>query len=227
MATGRCLTGRNSMIASTVDAVRDGSFSGWTPSRLRTFVSDLRSVIPQVPVTLHPLGFVHFELTHLLAVQNGERVRVHLWDPRLSPQDEAGGIHDHTWALQSAVLHGRIRNSNYRPTPDPEGPYSGSMVSYSQTNTFTAVGNYRLEQLSEVVVHAGETYQIPSRIVHTSELLTSQALTLVVAQPDDQAATVGPLLLLPNGETPSGTEQRTTLAKPDAELLLAQFSATL
>lgn len=211
------------MISETAEQVRLGTLRRWTPHSLQTFVDELSGILADVPVTLHPLGFVHFELTQMLDVQKDERVRVHLWNPLLSPPDSAGGVHDHTWHLRSGVLYGRLLNKNFRPIKDPTGPLTGSIVSYGKTNTFTAAGHYRLDFLKEIVVSAGESYSIPSRIVHESALLSPQALTLVVSQPDDQALELGPLLLTAKGAPASGTEQREVISPARAEQVLFEF----
>ena len=211
------------MIVQAVDRVRLGGLGGWNPASLSEFISELIGLLPEVPVTLHPLGFVHFELTKALEIQNDERVRVHLWNPILSPPDKAGNVHDHTWHLKSGVLHGRLENKNFRPIEDASGPLSGSRVSYGTRNSFTEAGNYRLQLLDETVVSAGETYSIPSRIVHESTLLSAQALTLVISKPDELALELGPLLLSAGPASPLGTEHREVLTSPRAKQILSDL----
>jgi len=212
------------MISKTVDEVRRGHLEGWGSDSLLEFIAELVEVLSEVPVTLHPLGFVHFELTAVLGGQPDERVRVHLWNPLLSPPDSAGGVHDHTWHLKSGVLYGSLLNKNFRPIKDSDGPLAGSRVSYGTTNGFTADGNYRLELLDEAVVTAGETYSIPSRIVHESALRSAQALTLVLSKPDDKALEFGPLLLSADAVPPSGTERREALTTLRAEQILLDLA---
>jgi hypothetical protein len=211
------------MIFETVDNVRRGDLRSWSADALPQFVTELQGTLADIPVSLHPLGFIHFELTEFLGVEDDTRIRVHLWNPLLSPPDSAGGVHDHTWHLKSGVLYGKVLNKNFRPVRDPAGPLTGSLVTYGATNSFTAAGRYRLESAGEVTVAAGETYSIPSRIVHESALLSPQALTLVISQPDEQAHEIGPLLLSASATPPSGTERRELLSAVRAEQILIDF----
>lgn len=213
------------VIEKTIRQVREGHLTGWATPSLEAFLAELRGLLSEVPVSLHPLGFVHFELTDVLGIPDGARVRAHLWDPALSPPDPAGGIHDHTWHLKSGVLFGSVRNSTFRAVPDGAGPLLGSRVSYGVQNVFRPAGRFRLDAIETQTVDMGSCYGIPSRIVHSSELLSSQAFTLVLGEPDALAEEVGPLLLTKESKPPVGTEQRRSLGYEEAEHLLLDFMA--
>lgn len=191
---------------------------------LENLVDEITESIHRVPTTLHPLGFVHFDLTNLAALDDGSFARFHIWDPKLSPPDAGGSIHDHTWGLKSLVLRGKLRNCNYRPLPDQDGPFAATRVIYGRENSFVPVGRYSLELVSDRTLRELDTYSIPSRLVHESTLLSSVAVTFVVGTPDDTANTHGPLLLNHHSQFCSGTSRRERLSDTRGLSLLHHLS---
>ena len=150
----------------------------------------------QVTCTRHPLGFVHLEITSIAPVEKGERLRLHYWPREGSNADEIGALHDHVWDLASVVAAGRLRDRTFRLVSNERGKYRGSVVVYgTSTNHFADRGRFELAFEREIVVAPGEIYRIPSRTVHDSEIVEAPAVTFVLARDDENAATMGPLVL--------------------------------
>lgn len=190
---------------------------------LENIVDEIAGSIHRVPITLHPLGFVHFDLTNLVDFDDDSFARFHIWDPSLAPPDEGGSIHDHTWELNSLVLKGNLRNRNYRPLPDKNGQFVATRVIYGHRNSFIPAGNYSLELVSDQTLREMDTYSIPSRLVHESTLLSSVAVTFVVGTPDGMAKTRGPLLLNSHTQYRSGTSHRKRLSDRHGITLLQEI----
>lgn len=199
------------MINQLVDDLRAGRIPKVGPEDTDLVLKDLAKGLDQVCVTLHPLGFVHFDLRNLTPLGVGEFARLHVWNPNLSPLDAGGAIHDHTWNLSSLILKGSIRNINLKPEPDASGDFTGLRVNYGATNKFEPAGRYKLTLVSDEVHSTGSTYRIPSRIVHESRLLSRSAVTLVVGSSDSQASVLGPLILTRGTTASPGTSIRQEL----------------
>lgn len=192
-----------------------------TADFLKTLVSEVRESIQRIPVTKHPLGFVHYDLSKMSDLPSGGFARLHIWDRELATPDPAGNIHDHTWHLTSAILAGSLRDQTFLPRENTSGALSAAQVLYGQTNSFEAAGRYDLVPLSDQVFKRGDIYTIPSRIVHESEPLEKPTVTFVVGIPDENAALSGPLVLSRLATTvPKGTARRETVSQGEAVDLL-------
>lgn len=188
---------------------------------LTTLLSGVRKSIQQIPVTKHPLGFVHYDLSRMVDLPSGGFARLHIWDREIATPDPAGNIHDHTWHLTSAILAGSLRDRTFLPCENPSGALSAAQVRYGQTNSFEAAGCYDLVPLTDQIFKRGDIYKIPSRIVHESEPLEKPTVTFVVGIPDENAALLGPLILSRITTTvPTGTAQRETVGQAEAIRLL-------
>lgn len=215
-----------SMFLRIAEALQSGQdvsqLEGVSPVAL---LGEVQRNLGQIPVSLHPLGFVHFDLSAFFPSEERSFARLHLWDPRLSPPDQGGSMHDHTWRLFSWLIAGSLQNRNYNPVQDDRGEYSGTRVQYGATNSFFAAGRFSLQLLEDRILGPGSTYDIPSRIVHESHLLSQTALTFVYGIFDEQASSMGPLILRRGESAVHGTKLRTVLSRSEAERhLKAAFS---
>ncbi|WP_255769471.1 hypothetical protein [Pseudarthrobacter sulfonivorans] len=208
------------MLAQLVDDLKAGRIPIVAPKEPDLVLTDLVRGLDRVDVTLHPLGFVHYDLQNLTPLGAGEFARLHVWNPKLSPPDAGGAIHDHTWNLSSLILKGSVRNINLKPEPDESGDFTGLRVRYGLTNEFEPAGRYKLTLISDDIHSAGSTYRIPSRIVHESKLLSECAVTLVVGSSDQQADVLGPLILTKGSAAAPGTRVRQVLSRHDAQAIL-------
>lgn len=185
-----------------------------------TLLSDIHESIYQIPVTKHPLGFVHYDLSQLADLPSGGFARLHIWDRELATPDPAGNIHDHTWHLTSAVLAGSLRDRTYLPCANAQGALTAVQVRYGETNSFERAGRYDLVPQSDRVVRKGDIYTIQSRIVHESEPLENPTVTFVVGIPDANAAVSGPLILSRSANVSAGTAKREAVGQAEALRLL-------
>lgn len=159
----------------------------------------------------HPLGFLHIELTPIVQLNAGERLRLHYWPSLGANADAIGSLHDHVWHLASVVAAGRLRDRTLRPVRDPEGDYEGTRVDYSnQGNAFVREGMFSLTFEREIVVGPNMVYRVPSRVVHDSSVVEAPAVTFVLARDDDRAASDGPLIL----QRPGGRSEGTAVRSP-------------
>lgn len=208
------------MLAQLVEDLKAGRTPTAGPEEAELVLTDLVRGLDRVDVTLHPLGFVHYNLRNLMPLEPGEFARLHVWNPNLSPPDAGGAIHDHTWNLSSLILRGSVRNINLKPELDESGDFTGLRVRYGQTNEFDPAGRYKLTLISDDIHSAGSTYRIPSRIVHESRLLSECAVTLVFGSSDQQADVLGPLILTRGNAASPGTNVREVLKNHDARAIV-------
>lgn len=190
---------------------------------LEQTVGEISCRIEDAPATLHPLGFVHFDITKIAELDDDSFVRFHIWDPRLAPLDAGGSIHDHAWHLESLILRGSLRNRNFRPEPRRGGAFAATRVTYGEKNSFDSKGHYDLKLVADQTLSAFETYSIPSRLVHESTLLSPRAVTLVVGTPDEMADICGPLIFSKDGIPRPGTECRRQLTNEQSLSILANL----
>ena len=173
-----------------------------------SLIAFLEARSTRLQCTRHPLGFLHLELSPVASLRDGERLRLHYWPHEGSNPDAIGTLHDHVWTLASVVAAGRLRDRTFGVVPDPDGTYRGATVEYgSAANHFTDCGRFELTFERELLVGPGEIYRIPSRTVHDSEVIDAPAVTFVLAEDDEDAATKGPLLLQA-GTSGTGTAVR-------------------
>jgi hypothetical protein len=132
------------------------------------------------PVTQHPLGFLHLDLSGL-----SERgaARLHLWTEEfMAKADPLGRLHDHTWELRSTVLVGELTDHVLTPVPDGRGEYLAHVVHYDATGNRVGVrpGRWRLDEVDVRCVRAGQSYRLAPRLVHRTEISVLPTATLVL-----------------------------------------------
>ena len=117
--------------------------------------------VDRVIASEHPLGFLHLELTPLVGLSAGERLRMHLWDASCEPHDELGLLHDHVWSLESSVLVGELSDSEYLVYYCEDGEYDEISIRYGRTIVRESTG--RKANLSSGLardVAAGDCYAV-------------------------------------------------------------------
>lgn len=191
---------------------------------------DLESVLRSIADTgqnvtfqIHPLGFIHGELSPCVPLNSGERFRLHIWLSDAGSLDQLGDLHEHTWDLTSLVLAGEILDRNYEAIPTPRGAFSGSRIVYGPQNTATLLGRYDLRLRDERRVGAGSVYSIPSRTIHLNQIGQIPTVTLVRSVEDGRGD--GPLVLTPQSVGQGvATGVRTEI---DASDVLARLRAAI
>lgn len=160
--------------------------------------SVLRAIIDadrNITFQIHPLGFIHGELSPCVPLARGERFRLHIWLSDAGSLDQLGDLHEHTWNLTSLVLAGEVLDRNYEAISTPRGEFSGSRILYGLQNTATPLGKYDLRLTEERTVSAGHVYSIPSRTIHLNRISQVPTVTLVRSVEDGRED--GPLVLTP------------------------------
>lgn len=166
------------VLRSTIAHLESGAAIGLTASA-RHILEAAADMAALLPVTQHPLGFLHLDLSEL-----SERgaARLHLWTKEfMAKADTLGRLHDHTWELRSTVLVGQLTDHVLRPVQDPSGEYLAHKVHYEATGNRVELrpGRWRLEEVDERTVPAGQSYQLAPRLVHRTEVSVLPTATLV------------------------------------------------
>lgn len=133
-----------------------------------------------LPVTQHPLGFMHLDLSGLAA---GGAARLHLWTEEfLARADPLGRLHDHTWELRSTVLVGELTDHVLDPVQDVAGEYTAHRVHYDKhgNQVESLPSRWRLDEFRVRSVRQGESYNLAPRLVHRTEVSVLPTATLVV-----------------------------------------------
>jgi hypothetical protein len=139
-------------------------------------------LIEQVPVTRHPLGFFHFELTKALALPIG-RVRVHIWTAAsIAGRDEQGMHHAHTWSLASCILVGSLRDTSYAAVPSSDGEFTEVEIYYPEDRLRPTGIRHALQVLRELEVPQGHVYRLDPGVPHNTVITSVPTATLVVAR---------------------------------------------
>jgi hypothetical protein len=186
-----------------------GEWSGINPIEI---LSEVERSVDHLVATRHPLGFIHIDITPMaLRPEPVETLRMHLWQTDVVETDDAGALHDHTWALSSLVLVGGLKNRNYVASRDSDGKFDGVRVTYGTANEFVIEDRWNLALAEERDVRAGQGYRIPPGVVHETEIVLVPTVTLVRAAEDPGCARQGPLLLASTGTRPTGTSVRERL----------------
>lgn len=178
------------------------------------------AVSPKLTMQRHPLGFIHIELTSLVPVGAGERLRLHIWDTDAGVVDDLGDLHDHVWALHSLVLDGELTDSTYEAIADAQGPFWGSRVKYGALNSSEPDARYRLDLLDRRRISAGTVYRIPSGVIHASQVTKVPSVTLLLAVDDPHRKERGPLVLSRVGAHGHATAARPAVSVGELEAAL-------
>jgi hypothetical protein len=136
----------------------------------------------EVPAQRHPIGFLHIDMSELGGAPPGVNYRLHLWT-EISPRvDGLGTIHDHVWALASAVLIGDLEDVNFVARASSNGRDAFVLVSYTpQGNDFVPAGTYEVAEARRRAVAAPMVYRLDAGRLHRTEVLSLPTMTLVVA----------------------------------------------
>jgi len=178
-----------SALRRLIDGVAQTPDGGRVTLELSEPISELIANAPDVQVTRHPLGFYHFELTPLFG-DVGRRVRLHIWTERsLAERDDLGTLHAHTWHLASCVLIGELIDASYDVVSDPEGEFTEFVVAYDQGSIDPTGASYTLHPIRVRKVCEGEVYCLADGVVHSTDVVTVPAATLVVARETDRRHT--------------------------------------
>ncbi|MGW1208056.1 hypothetical protein ACWD5F_00295 [Streptomyces sp. NPDC002499] len=204
----------------SVQSTADDDITSIDAPELLNYIS---AKIEEIDVSRHPLGFIHAELSSLVYLREGQRVRLHIWNDFVPDVDNLGFVHDHAWNLTSAVLLGELTDVSLEAVPDDAGSHQGTRVNYGPVNTFTPARRYDLRERSRRHVKAGQVYRIPSRKIHRTEVTALPLVTLLFTQ-DDPPDSPGPMIFSPFPSTSSGTGVREKLSPAEAVSLLKQVA---
>jgi hypothetical protein len=153
-------------------------------SALLEVLGVMHSDLDFMPITDHPLGFLHFELSDLAQLSGGIRLRLHVWEEGSHGPDELGLYHDHTWALRSLVLEGGLQDSVYSVDYNPLGSTEEVMIQYgSDVHRTTKNRRVDLQLLASRQFHAGARYTVDAGQVHATTTLLRPTVTLVLTSP--------------------------------------------
>lgn len=175
----------------------------------------------------HPLGFIHFELTPVLARVERRRIRMHAWTQEsVLRADPAGRIHDHLWMLRSSVLVGGLEDQILSAVPDPEGDYKASGVLYgTEVNALSTIdGFWTLTEVGRRHVWAGSSYQLQHGEIHLTRVLAFPTVTLAVTE---EEGTDPPMVFSPRDSGAHVAAPRTRLDGAVARSSLDQALASI
>lgn len=156
------------------------------PTSLSELINQLRSDIEGVAATSvplwHPLGFVSCEV---FRHPSGVVARVHHW-PRNARRTKSPDwpIHTHSYALQSRVLEGRVRDIQY--SSSPLGLRRVYSVEYMEGGSRIVKTDkmVNLEAVVDVVREAGSEYSVPRGAFHQTHVPKSESATTFVLLAD-------------------------------------------
>jgi hypothetical protein len=192
-------------ISTAADALRVADTNG-VHIEARPLVAAIGTAMPTIPVTRHPLGFYHFDLSAWVGAPY--RLRFHLWPSagELQP-DDLGLIHDHTWSLRSLVVIGDLIDIDYEGHQDANGRYFAVEARYDDAVIAPTGKRYSLQQVRERHVAAGEIYDLPPGVLHRTRVTEHPTATFVLAE--EMAGRTATILSLNplSRPLPSGREQ--------------------
>ncbi|QRR32476.1 hypothetical protein JNX00_12340 [Hydrogenophaga sp. YM1] len=139
----------------------------------------------------HPLGFFACKW----ALGEGRSLRLHLWSKAFEWAQEPGWeIHDHVFSFSSLLLEGSLRNRVYRidETPSARGEYSIYEVFYngSESSMKLIREGVGLKVCADTEESPGTIYSLDAGVLHSSELVSEQALTVLATLADDTSPVV-------------------------------------
>ncbi|MFB6722874.1 hypothetical protein ACFCV3_22035 [Kribbella sp. NPDC056345] len=168
-----------SILRSAIDVVESGGAVD-DPVFATAVLNAAADVSRRLPVTQHPLGFLHLDLSNLV---DRRTARLHLWtEDFLAMADPLGRLHDHTWELRSAVLVGELTDHVLVPVQDAAGDYLAHVVHYEdlRNRIESSPERWSLDELQERTVRQGQSYNLAPRLVHRTEVFVLPTATLVV-----------------------------------------------
>ena len=116
----------------------------------------------------HPLGFIYSKLYEF---DNGESLRLHIWDKERFYQNPLMDIHNHFYTVNSLVLIGKIKNLLYQQNTSNDPNYAIYRGSYNaagdRTLTKTNKSMFVFIQGEEVITQ-DKIYRITPIELHSS-----------------------------------------------------------
>ena len=106
--------------------------------RVELSESDRRGVVDllleELPVFLHPLGFLHLELTEVCPRSpDYDRVRVHYFIREYEKRSTSPSLaHSHTWFLKSCPVLGHLVNHRFEFRSEPDGELELATLHYHE-----------------------------------------------------------------------------------------------
>ncbi|WP_210573727.1 hypothetical protein [Streptomyces sp. GESEQ-4] len=199
-------------IRRAVHMVRSSSDGNALALNSRQLLNCISNKAESFQAFLHPLGFIHAELTELLDEQfAGMRVRVHIWTSPCPESDALGLVHDHMWELKSCVLVGELTDLTIEAVAEDRGSHDAIRVKYGSKNEFTHEGRVNLREVQRRNVGPGQVYHIPSRRIHETVIDVAPVVTLLVSK-DDPPGSPGPLIFTPHPAELAGTAERSLVS---------------
>jgi hypothetical protein len=163
---------------------------------------------------VHPLGFVHVDLSRALGLVWPWRIRLHLWEGYPERRrDGLGVLHDHSWNLYSRILIGELENRTYDFNPDNSGnAYLGMLAYTGDHEALISCTRGRFSRKSSLAVTIGERYELPSGVLHKT-LVKGLPLATVVISQEQTADRIARVQLIPEVEWRSVPRQPCPLAR--------------
>lgn len=174
----------------------------------------------------HPLGFFVCKWS----LGRGQTLRLHLWSKEFRWAQEPGWeIHDHVFSFSSLVLLGALRNRTFEiSTSSSDAPrYAVYEVSYTDMGSSMALSrpDVSLQINTNTIEEAGTTYRMNAGVLHSSELISDLALTILAAR--DQTADFQTARVISAHHMESVTFDRSPSGNLDVSDLLSKFADTL
>jgi hypothetical protein len=134
----------------------------------------------------HPLGFFACKWT----LGEGRSLRLHLWSNKFQwGQDPGWEIHDHVFSFSSLLLDGSLRNRVYEidETPCTRAGYSIYEVVYNGNESSMRLirAGVGVKVHAETNESSGALYSMAAGVLHSSELVSDHALTVLATLDDD------------------------------------------
>lgn len=133
----------------------------------------------------HPLGFFACKWE----LGGGRTLRLHLWNKEFGWAQEPGWeIHDHVFSFSSLLLFGVLRNRTYdiEEAPNNDAAYCVYNVSYKgAVSSMTPIReSVALKVTSNIEESAPASYVMNGGVLHSSDLLSARALTVLATWTD-------------------------------------------
>jgi hypothetical protein len=117
----------------------------------------------RLPVSWHPLGFLHLKLA--------SEQRLHIWpEDGGHPQKPLFPIHDHIFNLESTVLTGCVTNTVYSVVKSCDAPFQLWEVRYQEKLSVLSPTGCRVgvSPADVKTICAGQTYRVPVGQFHST-----------------------------------------------------------
>ena len=171
--------------------------------------------VPQASMPrVHPNGMIQLDLN-----PQGT-LRLNVWERYpITQQKVSTPVHDHAFALDSFILYGCLRNINFDFKEDPDDAThvlhrceraTGEETCLVPTDMRGRLVTARVQKLKP-----GDTYHVPSRVLHWAYTLSDWTLTLMEKVSID--ADYRPVVAVPLGIEPDNDYVRSYGSAPDQQ----------